>query len=114
MRAAIASLALLLPSCAAVTEKGAIVVGGKGVATGKGWSLVYSQEKSFAAAVNTIGTVAAGAFAAGSLKAAEVTSRAVNSNATRQAIAIDSNATKAAINANNNATAVKLAELPPP
>ena len=74
-------------------------LGGKGMLDYKpdgSMTHVYSNEKSFQHFTQAVTTVAAAGFALSYQKAAELTTRAQNANATKQAINASNNATKVA------------------
>lgn len=80
---------LLLTSCAAVNENGAVMVGGKGAAkgggkTGGGWAMVWNGEKSFSDGALLVGTIATSGFAAASHKATEATNQVLARETTKR------------------------------
>jgi hypothetical protein len=80
---------LLLTSCAAVNENGAVMWGGKGAAkgggkTGGGWAMVWNGEQSFRDGAVLIGTVATGYFGLAATKATEATAQVVAKEGTKQ------------------------------
>jgi hypothetical protein len=92
-------LPLLLASCTVSNAKWNVALGGKGAYAGRDFSVTWDNVKSFRDAA-VLATAAVGAWAnVASDKAAEATTRTVDSNRSAEAI-----------NASNNATSVQLGE----
>lgn len=96
-------IAILLSSCAYADSERAIMLGGKGAAkgaaVGRSYSMVWDGRESFRDGA-MLATAAVGAWASvASTEVAETTTRAVNSNSTKQAINASNNATKEVLGA---------------